>query len=117
MLTHQAKRLQSPSVVITNHDASIMPNFLVKPDNADTYFNRGFSYEAKKDYDNAIADYARVIALDPNYAKAYYSRARVYQSKGDLKQALAGYEEAAKLAPDNQAVQKKIADVKKLLGQ
>ena len=36
MLTHQAKRLQSPSVVITNHDASIMPNFLVKPDNADT---------------------------------------------------------------------------------
>jgi hypothetical protein len=34
MLTHQAKRLQSPSVVITNHDAAIMPNFLVRPDNA-----------------------------------------------------------------------------------
>jgi tRNA (cytosine34-C5)-methyltransferase len=32
MLTHQAKRLQSPSVIITNHDASIMPNFMVKPE-------------------------------------------------------------------------------------
>lgn len=35
MLTHQAKRLQSPSVLITNHDAAIMPNFLVRPDPLD----------------------------------------------------------------------------------
>ena len=26
MLTHQAKRLQSPTLIITNHDASFMPN-------------------------------------------------------------------------------------------
>jgi len=32
MLTHQAKRLQSPCVLITNHDASIMPNLLVNKD-------------------------------------------------------------------------------------
>lgn len=25
MLTHQAKRLQSPSIIITNHDAAFMP--------------------------------------------------------------------------------------------
>jgi len=29
MLVHQAKRLQSPCVIITNHDASIMPNLRV----------------------------------------------------------------------------------------
>lgn len=29
MLVHQAKRLQSPCVLITNHDASIMPNLQV----------------------------------------------------------------------------------------
>jgi len=29
MLTHQAKRLQSPAVVIINHDASVLPNLLV----------------------------------------------------------------------------------------
>ncbi|XP_064100308.1 tRNA (cytosine(34)-C(5))-methyltransferase-like isoform X1 [Macrobrachium nipponense] len=27
MLTHQTKRLQSPSILITNHDAAFMPNF------------------------------------------------------------------------------------------
>jgi len=29
MLTHQAKRLQSPAVVIINHDASVLPNFVI----------------------------------------------------------------------------------------
>ena len=29
MLVHQAKRLQSPCFIITNHDASIMPNLQV----------------------------------------------------------------------------------------
>ena len=29
MLVHQAKRLQSPCYMITNHDASCMPNFMV----------------------------------------------------------------------------------------
>lgn len=32
-LVHQAKRLNSPNIVITNHDSSIMPNFIItKPD-------------------------------------------------------------------------------------
>ena len=29
MLVHQAKRLQSPCMLVTNHDASCMPNFNV----------------------------------------------------------------------------------------
>jgi tRNA and rRNA cytosine-C5-methylases len=28
MLVHQAKRLNSPCAIITNHDASVMPNVL-----------------------------------------------------------------------------------------
>ena len=32
MLVHQAKRLQSPCVIITNHDASIMPNLQMTTD-------------------------------------------------------------------------------------
>jgi hypothetical protein len=33
MLVHQLKRLQSPNVIITNHDATVMPNILTpKPD-------------------------------------------------------------------------------------
>lgn len=33
MLVHQAKRLNSPIILITNHDASVLPNFATtKPD-------------------------------------------------------------------------------------
>jgi len=33
LLTHQAKRLQSPAMMVTNHDAAFMPNFLyTRPD-------------------------------------------------------------------------------------
>ncbi|XP_012216033.2 tRNA (cytosine(34)-C(5))-methyltransferase isoform X2 [Linepithema humile] len=33
MLVHQAKRLNSPNILITNHDSSVMPNFIItKPD-------------------------------------------------------------------------------------
>lgn len=29
MLVHQAKRLNSPNILITNHDSSVMPNFYI----------------------------------------------------------------------------------------
>lgn len=32
MLVHQAKRLNSPNILITNHDSSVMPNFYVTED-------------------------------------------------------------------------------------
>ena len=43
MLVHQAKRLQSPSVIITNHDASIMPNLqITSEDGKETKTNLKF---------------------------------------------------------------------------
>jgi tRNA (cytosine34-C5)-methyltransferase len=43
MLVHQAKRLQSPCVIITNHDASIMPNIqITDPNNAEEKVNLRF---------------------------------------------------------------------------
>ena len=43
MLVHQAKRLQSPAVIITNHDASIMPNMkITDPKNPNEKVNLRF---------------------------------------------------------------------------
>ena len=42
MLVHQAKRLQSPSVIITNHDAAIMPNLQITSDDVATKMNLKF---------------------------------------------------------------------------
>jgi hypothetical protein len=33
MLVHQAKRLNSPNILITNHDSSAMPNFVINKPN------------------------------------------------------------------------------------
>jgi len=43
MLVHQAKRLQSPCVMITNHDASVMPNIkITDPENPESKINLKF---------------------------------------------------------------------------
>nr|CAD7586518.1 unnamed protein product [Timema genevievae] len=36
MLVHQAKRLNSPCLIVTNHDSSVMPNFTVTPPDAES---------------------------------------------------------------------------------
>jgi tetratricopeptide (TPR) repeat protein len=103
-----------------DHDGAIADytaSIKLKPDYVDTYLNRGLAYQDKKDYENALADFTRAIALKPDFARAFYARARVYDEQGDLQQALAGYEEAAKYAPNNQDVQKRLAEVKQKLGQ
>ena len=47
------------------------------------YTNRGTAYYEKGDYDRAIADSTKAIALDPNYAIAYNNRGNAYSRKGE----------------------------------
>ena len=48
MLVHQVKRIQSPNVIITNHDASIFPKIMVK--------NEGSSEMGQLKFDRVLAD-------------------------------------------------------------
>ena len=41
---------------------------------AEDYFDLGVSKAKLKDYRGAIADYTKVIEIDPNYALAYLNR-------------------------------------------
>ena len=43
------------------------------------------------DLDQALADYTKIIELDPKNTDAYYSRAIVYEDKGNLDQAISDY--------------------------
>jgi tetratricopeptide (TPR) repeat protein len=61
--------------------------------------NRGNAYTNKGDYDRAIQDYARSIALDPNFVRAFNNRGVAYRRKGDYDRALADFNESIKLNP------------------
>ncbi len=63
--------------------------------------NRGSAWQSKGEYDKAIADYDRVIELDPEDADAYFSRGDVWDIKGEYEKAIADCSRAIDLEPDN----------------
>jgi tetratricopeptide (TPR) repeat protein len=65
--------------------------------NAEFYYNRGYEFYNKQDYDTAIADYTEAIRLNPNQAYVYTNRGNAYKAKGDTARANADYAEAARL--------------------
>ena len=46
----------------------------MKPDADEAYCNRGVAYGGKGDYDHAIQDFDKAIALKPDLAETYYLR-------------------------------------------
>ena len=52
--------------------------------NAENLFARGTEKIARGDYQGAIADFERVIALNPNYIEAYCNRGMAYFGLGNL---------------------------------
>src|SRR6185295_7823880 len=72
------------------------------PNAAVPYYNRGFSYFAKGQYDQAIADYSEAIRLNPRLAVAFNNRCLSRGISGkDLVEALNDCNEALKLLPNN----------------
>jgi tetratricopeptide (TPR) repeat protein len=65
----------------------------------EAYNNRGIAYANVSDYDRAVADYRRALALDPNFARAFINRGLVYQQAGDFIRALLDLDQAVALAP------------------
>lgn len=53
------------------------------------------------DYDGAIADCSKAIALNPKYASAYYNRATARKSAGDINGAIADLNIVIELDPKN----------------
>jgi tetratricopeptide (TPR) repeat protein len=84
-------------VAITDYNEVIR----LDPKYAFAYYNRGNVYEAKKDYDHAIADFGDAIQLDSKNAAYFNSRCWVRALSGrDLTRALADCNESLRLRPD-----------------
>ena len=64
---------------------------------ASNYANRANVDDEKGDYDRAIADSNKSLALDPKEAVAYDNRGTAYQAKGNHDQAMNDYNKAIEL--------------------
>ena len=81
-----------------------IPANLHAQDAAD-YFNSGYAWARKGDYDKAIADYDQsLLLIDPkeavNISHVYYNRGNAWASKNEFDKAIADFTEAIRLTPD-----------------
>jgi len=76
-------------------------NNLIKMDkkNADAFYNRGWLYEIKGDFDKAEKDYTKAIGVNKRHKDAYYNRGLVYIKMEKYEQAIKDFSEAIKLKP------------------
>ncbi len=63
------------------------------------YNNRGLAFLTDGQFDRAIEDCSRAIALDPGYYLAYYNRGKAYAGKKQFDRALNDYARAVELKP------------------
>ena len=70
------------------------------------YYMRALAYLNKGLYANAIADFTKVIALDPKEHSYYAARGIAYERKGQRAQAIADYRTAVRLNPPNSSAAK-----------
>ncbi|MCG6533326.1 MAG: tetratricopeptide repeat protein [Syntrophales bacterium LBB04] len=62
------------------------------------YKNRGKSWEGKKEYDQAIADYNKSLEIDPNDAGTYFARGSAWFDKAEYDHYLEDYNKAMDLS-------------------
>jgi lipoprotein NlpI len=61
----------------------------------------GVTHLQMREYERAIRDFDRALALEPGLVVAWRQRALAYRSKGDYERALADFEQAILLAPND----------------
>lgn len=72
----------------------------LKPDYAEAYNNRGFTYFLKGEKDLAFKDYEKAIELKLDFAAAYNNRGFAYSLKGEYDLAFKDLNKATELKPD-----------------
>ena len=68
---------------------------------ASAFTSAGVSHLQQGEYDEAIRDFDRAIALQPGLVVAWRNRGLAHKAQGDFDRALADYEQAMVFAPSD----------------
>ncbi len=69
------------------------------PDYAEGWSRRAYVFYRQSDYDRAVGDLRRALALEPNHFKALEGLARILRESGQKKSALKVYEQLLRIHP------------------
>ena len=69
------------------------------PKDAIAYFERAYAYGSNKEYDQAIADYAKAIELDPRMCRPITTAATPISPNGIIERAIADLTRAVEIDP------------------
>ena len=69
------------------------------PDYAEGWNRRAYVYFLQNNYEGAVGDLRRALALDPNHFKALEGLARILRDSGQKKSALQAYKQILKINP------------------
>lgn len=73
------------------------PASLPAPESAAEYVRRGMIFYARKQYEAAVEDFNRAIALDPRLVDGYYALGMVYKAMKKPSEAVAAFQNAITL--------------------
>ena len=74
---------------------------LIKPNEADGYYNMGVALQKQNKLEEAIEAYNKVLFIKPDYANAYNNMGTALQNQGKLKEAIEAYNKVLSIKPDN----------------
>ena len=80
---------------------------------AEDYFSRGSEWYDYGDYEDAISNLQKALALDDTHLMSLYYLGRAYQQLEDSEKAIAVYERIIALYPDNELA----GDARRFIGQ
>jgi tetratricopeptide (TPR) repeat protein len=66
---------------------------------AAVYFYKGFNEDEKQNYDAAISNYEKAVAINPKLVEAYNNLGSAYDDKGDIETAIFYYKKAIAINP------------------
>ena len=87
------------------------------PDDAETYFNRGYLYQEQGQYSDAINNYDTAISKKEDYGEAYYRLGLSKYGLDQVEEALTDFERASTLRPNSPYVHYWLGLTKEDLGQ
>lgn len=68
---------------------------------ATLYRSRGYAYHRLGDFQHALADYSKAIAINPSDGWSLLNRGLVFKQMGDSRRALADFSESIRVAPED----------------